>query len=339
MTLPNCLAACGSVPVAVTVSVIMRPRSWNLRATCPKSGGFSMDHARMKSQILASLSPELPVLIAGPTASGKSALALAIAETQGGVILNADASQVYDCWRVITARPSVEEEKRAPHHLYGHVRYDQAYSTGHWLREVAPLLSGQRPIIVGGTGLYFSALTEGLADIPPTPADVRQLGDTLRLQDMIANLDPATKARIDLANRARVQRAWEVLDATGHGLAHWQDNTAPPLLGSDRYQGIVMDSPKDWLTPRIAQRFDHMLKGGALDEARAMATRFDPALPACRAIGVREAMGVLQGDISHEDAVESATIATRQYAKRQRTWFRARLSKWQWVSSATLANS
>ena len=172
-----------------------------------------------------------PVLIAGPTASGKSALALEIAERHGGVIVNADASQVYDCWRVISARPSAQEEARAPHLLYGHVAYDQDYSTGHWLRDVAPLLAGtDRPIIVGGTGLYFMALTQGMADIPPTPEPVRRRADALSLDDLLRDLDARTADRLDLNNRARVQRAWEVLQATGRPLVDWQAETSPPLL-------------------------------------------------------------------------------------------------------------
>lgn len=290
----------------------------------------------MIRDLIASLPRAQPVLIAGPTASGKSALALAIAEAQGGVIVNADASQVYECWRVLTARPSAEEESRAPHRLYGHVPYDAPYSTGHWLRDVAPVLSGERPIVVGGTGLYFTALTDGLADIPATPADVRILADSMDAGTMLGDLDPETTKRIDTANRARVQRAWEVQRATGRGLAAWQDGTTPPLLKSGTFTGIVMDSPKEWLTPRIAIRFDQMLRGGALEEARAMQDRFTPALPSCKAIGVKEAMARLRGEMDHDAAVESATIATRQYAKRQRTWFRARMRDWRWVASADL---
>lgn len=290
----------------------------------------------MIADLIATIPADRPVLIAGPTASGKSALALALAEAQGGVIVNADASQVYDCWRVLTARPSAQEEARAPHLLYGHLPYDAPYSTGHWLREVAPLVAGQRLIIVGGTGLYFTALTEGLADIPATPPDVRALADTLSLQDMAAALDADTATRIDMANRARVQRAWEVQQATGRPLAAWQNDTAPALLPKGHYAGIVMDSPKEWLTPRIATRFDQMLRLGGLDEARAMQDRHDPALPSCRAIGVAEAMAVLDGSMTRDQAVTSATIATRRYAKRQRTWFRARMADWRWVPSATL---
>ncbi|WP_299702706.1 tRNA (adenosine(37)-N6)-dimethylallyltransferase MiaA [uncultured Tateyamaria sp.] len=291
----------------------------------------------MIRDVIATLPSDLPILIAGPTASGKSALALAIAEAQGGVIVNADASQVYDCWRVLTARPSAQEESRAPHRLYGHLPFDAPYSTGRWLREVTPLLSGERPIIVGGTGLYFTALTQGLADIPETPPELRKHADQMDMAAMLMELDTDTIARIDVANRVRVQRAWEVLTSTGRGLAHWQDNTASPLLKAGTYAGIVMDSPKEWLTPRIATRFDDMLRGGALEEARAMQDRFDPILPSCRAIGVAEAIALLRGEMDHDTAVEQATIATRQYAKRQRTWFRAKMADWRWIASSELA--
>ena len=290
----------------------------------------------MIADLIATIPRDLPVLIAGPTASGKSALALAIAEAQGGVIINADASQVYDCWRVLTARPSPTEQARATHLLYGHVPFDAPYSAGHWLRDVGEIMNGARPIIVGGTGLYFSALTQGLADIPLTPADVRAQADAMSLKDLALALDQKTAARIDMANRARVQRAWEVQTGTGRSLADWQDDTPPPLLRRGQFTGFVLKSPKQWLTPRITRRFEQMLLAGGLDEARAMQSRYDPALPACRAIGVAEAMGVVTGRMTHAAAVESATVATRQYAKRQRTWFRARLRDWHWVASEAL---
>lgn len=282
-----------------------------------------------------------PVLIAGPTASGKSALALSIAEACGGVIVNADAIQVYANWRILTARPSPEEEARAHHRLFGHVAADQPYSVGDWLREVAPLLSGpQRPIIVGGTGLYFSALTEGLAEIPETPQAIRAKGDTLRqggrLDEMRDALDAATSARIDLKNPMRVQRAWEVLRATGRGLAEWQDATPPPILPLNRAVPIVLDAPKDWLTPRIERRFDRMLSDGALEEARANLPDWQPDRPSAKAIGAAELIAHLRGEMTLEAARDAATIATRQFAKRQRTWFRARMGNWRWLASADL---
>jgi len=274
-----------------------------------------------------------PVLIAGPTASGKSELALRIAERDGGVIINADASQVYDCWRVVTARPSAQDESRAPHLLYGHLAYDAPYSAGHWLREVTPLLNGpDRPIIVGGTGLYFLTLTEGMAEIPATPAAIRAEGDRMSLEALSDALDDTTRMRIDMKNRARVQRAWEVLRATGRALADWQDDTPPPVLPYENCTALVVEADRDWLEARIRRRFSMMIANGALEEARAMQGRYDPNLPSCKAIGVPELMAHLNGDLSLAEAVESASVATRQYAKRQRTWFRSRMKKWQRVS-------
>src|SRR6056297_1770408 len=168
---------------------------------------------------IATIDASRPVLIAGPTASGKSALALRIAKAQGGVIVNADALQVYRGWPLLSAQPGAAERARARHALYGHLPHDATYSAGDWLRDVAPLLDGpDRPIIVGGTGLYFMALTEGLAEIPPTPPEVRQVGDALPLDALVAALDDATRAGLDLRNRARVQRAWEVQQATGQSI-------------------------------------------------------------------------------------------------------------------------
>ncbi|AXI48892.1 tRNA (adenosine(37)-N6)-dimethylallyltransferase MiaA [Sulfitobacter sp. SK012] len=288
---------------------------------------------RQTEQLLDGLDPVKPVLIAGPTASGKSALALAIAQAQGGVIVNADASQVYGCWRVISARPSPEEEAQAPHRLYGHLSEDAPYSTGHWLREVAALLAaGERAIIVGGTGLYFKALTEGLADIPATPPGIRTEADAMALDVLVAGLDAETSAGIDLENRARVQRAWEVYQATGRGLAAWQTDTGQPVLAPQNCTRIALDADRDWLNERIVRRFDQMLEQGALDEVAAIAPRYDPALPAHKAIGVPELLAHLRGTLSLEEARETAIIATRQFAKRQRTWQRSKMADWQHLS-------
>ncbi|MEP2530589.1 tRNA (adenosine(37)-N6)-dimethylallyltransferase MiaA [Shimia sp.] len=274
-----------------------------------------------------------PVLIAGPTASGKSALALEIAENSGGVIVNADAIQVYANWRVLTARPSPSDESRAPHALYGHVPHDAAYSVGHWLRDVAPLLTGtERPIIVGGTGLYFSALTQGLAEIPPTPDAIREEANarvaTEGFESLLHELDPDTTARIDCLNPMRVQRAWEVMRATGRPLAQWQDNTPPPLLSPSQTTPILFDVDKDWLNARIERRFDLMLEQDALEEARANLPDWDPGHLSAKAIGAPELIAHLQGELTLEQARTQATIATRQFAKRQRTWFRSKMKTW-----------
>ncbi|MHC0052951.1 tRNA (adenosine(37)-N6)-dimethylallyltransferase MiaA [Actibacterium sp. D379-3] len=277
---------------------------------------------------------ERPVLIAGPTASGKSALALELAARSGGVIVNADALQVFDGWQVLTARPSAEDEAQAPHRLYGHVPYDGAYSVGQWLRDVAPLLTGgKQPIITGGTGLYFTTLTKGLAVIPPVPDDIRALADRRRAAEghaaMLDELDPQTRARVDPLNPMRVQRAWEVWQTTGRGLATWQDDTPPPLLPLADAQPFVLNAGRDWLDARIARRFDLMLDHGALDEARANLPRWDPALLSSKAIGAPELIAHLRGQMTLDQARTAARIATRQYAKRQRTWFRARMRAWQ----------
>lgn len=290
---------------------------------------------------LLHISPDRPVLIAGPTASGKSALALRIAREQGGVIVNADAIQVYDNWRILTARPSPQDEAQAPHSLYGHVSRDQDYSVGHWLRDLAPLLrDGPRPIITGGTGLYFTALTEGLAQIPPIPAAIRAQADDLMAHKgraaLLADLDSATRDRIDTRNPMRVQRAWEVQRATGRGLADWQDDTPPPLLPLDHCTAILVEADKDWLTPRIEQRFDAMLRAGALDEARANLGGWQPDLPSSRAIGAPELISYLRDEMTLDAARDAATIATRQFAKRQRTWFRARMSSWHRIAAQDL---
>ncbi|HHX91455.1 MAG TPA: tRNA (adenosine(37)-N6)-dimethylallyltransferase MiaA [Paracoccus sp.] len=281
-----------------------------------------------------------PVLIAGPTASGKSALALRIATAQGRVIINADALQVHACWSVLTARPPAEDLARAPHHLYGHVKRGAGYSVGHWLREIGALLARHPDaVIVGGTGLYFSALTEGLAEIPPTPPEIRARADRLLRkngpQALLAGLDPQTAAQIDQQNPARLQRAWEVLQATGRGLAQWQFETGPPLLPLDAVTALVLAPARDWLNPRITTRFAAMLQGGALDEARAALPHWPQdadrpsAPPWTRAIGAPELIAYLRGHISLAEAEANATLATRQYAKRQRSWFRNRMKAWQ----------
>lgn len=292
---------------------------------------------------LRDIDPARPVLIAGPTASGKSALALRLARQQGGCIVNADSIQVFDNWRLLSARPPQDEIAQAPHRLYGHVARDAPYSVGHWLREVAPLLEGGlRPIIVGGTGLYFSALTEGLAEIPATPPGIRARADDLLrrggIDALLEGIDAATRARIDIRNPMRVQRAWEVQQATGRGLAAWQARTPAPLLPPAGCTALVLDAPKHWLSPRIERRFRAMLEAGALDEARANLHDWDPARPSARAIGAPELIAHLRGEMTLEDATEAAIIATRQFAKRQRSWFRARMRGWTWLDCVKIAD-
>jgi tRNA dimethylallyltransferase len=271
-----------------------------------------------------------PVLIAGPTASGKSALAMAIADRHGGVVINADALQVYDCWDVLTARPSPADEAALPHALYGHIAHDVRHSAGDWLRSVTPLLAGPRlPVIVGGTGLFFAALTDGLADIPAIAPAVRSRADAMTLPDLQAGLDVATATRIDLQNRARVQRGWEVLHSTGRPLADWQDDTGTAVLPLHRATTLVLAPDKEWLGARIAQRFDQMLRIGVLDEVRANLPLWDPALPSMKAIGAADLMAHLQGQVDLITARAAAILATRQYARMQRKWLRRRMADWQ----------
>lgn len=274
-----------------------------------------------------------PVLIAGPTASGKSGLALAIAEAHGGRVVNADALQVYGLWHILTARPSAADLARAPHALYGHVAAAETYSAGRWLADIAALPPGPRPIVVGGTGLYLTALTEGLSRIPPVPPRIRARADALSPAEMLDALDAATRARIDQANPARIRRAWEVLEATGRGLASWQDMPAPPLVPLASATAMVLHAPPARLGPRIEARVDAMLAAGALEEVRAALPGWDVRLPAFRAIGAAELRAHLRGEIPLAEARERIIVATRRYAKRQRTWLRARMARWQPVTA------
>lgn len=285
---------------------------------------------------LATISRDRPVLIAGPTASGKSALAMALAARDGRLIVNADALQVYGCWRILTARPSAADEAALPHALYGHVGRAEPWSVGHWLRAVAPLLD--RPVvIVGGTGLYLSALTEGLAEIPAVRPAIRAEAEA-RLAEggtaaLIADLDPATAARIDLMNPVRVQRAWEVLQATGRGLADWQADTGAPLLPATQAETLLVMPDRDVLAARILARLQAMAAQGAFEEVAAELPHWDPARPSGKAIGVAEFAACLRGETTAEAAITAAATATRQYAKRQRSWFRGRMRDWRIVAT------
>jgi len=285
------------------------------------------------------MSAPVPILIAGPTASGKSALALQLAKDLNGLIINADALQVYGLWRVLTARPSAEDEALAPHRLYGHVSPENPYSVGAWLRDLSGILreaetARLHPIIIGGTGLYFSALTQGLAEIPEIPLDVRTEGNELRKEGAAAFAsleldDPETWQRIDRNNPARLQRAWEVFRATGRPLSEWQADTDPPLIRLSDAISICLEVDRDWLGSRIDQRFDKMLNEGAVEECQNWIERgLSMDLPSAKALGAPEIIAHLQGEMSLDEARDKATIATRQFAKRQRTWFRARMKNW-----------
>lgn len=281
------------------------------------------------------ISCEAPVLIAGPTASGKSALAMDLASRDGRLIVNADALQVYANWRILTARPSTADEAALPHALYGHIPFDGTYSVGHWLREVAPLLS-QPVVIVGGTGLNFNALTRGLAEVPDVPPEIRSEANARRTTEghaaLLAELDFATAARIDQLNPVRVQRAWEVLRTTGRGLASWQDATPAPILPLASAEALVLVPDVDWLNTRIDQRFHQMLSECALDEAKANLSGWDPKRPSAKAIGGPELIAHLRGKMTLAEATDATILASRQYAKRQRTWFRSNMKAWRQVS-------
>jgi tRNA dimethylallyltransferase len=286
-----------------------------------------------KSQQIVDFPRDLPILIAGPTASGKSALALAIAAAQGRVIVNADALQVWRCWRLLSARPTPEDEAEVPHLLFGHHTPGQEYSVGHWLREVAMVLQTHpAPVIVGGTGLYLTALTEGLADIPPTPPALRAEADAHLaaggLDRMVSDLDAATRGLIDLQNPVRVQRAWEVLHATGRGLATWQRDTGPALLPPGSATLLRLDCDREILARRIDRRFDQMMNAGALAEVAAVLPHWAPGAPWAKAIGAPQLVAYMQGHAPLEDAISLAKAASRQYAKRQRSWLRRRMAGW-----------
>jgi len=279
-----------------------------------------------------------PILIAGPTASGKSQLALRLAKHCNGLIINADALQVYDCWQILTARPTQRDLAAAPHVLYGHVGCRDNYSVGAWLRDIKTVLKDEarRPIIIGGTGLYFTALTVGLADIPEIPAEIRHQGDALRKDQgvfgFIAQLqqdDPETLEKIDQNNPMRLQRAWEVLRATGRGLSAWQANVSPAVLPASDCCKYVLNVDTPALDVHIATRFEDMFAAGALDEVAAvLAAGWDESHPSARAIGAAELVAVLRGDMEQDAAIAAAKLATRQYAKRQRSWFRNRMPGW-----------
>jgi len=284
------------------------------------------------------------ILIAGPTASGKSALALELAKKRGAAIVNADSMQVYRDLRIITARPTPDEEKRVPHRLYGHVDAAENYSVGRWFGEAAAALTqtisrGQPAIMVGGTGLYFSTLTRGIAAVPPIPAEIRRevrgrldAEGVTALHAELRQRDPAAAARLKPGDRARITRALEVVLATGRSLMQWHEDNMPArvdLLGAVK---IFLMPNRDELGLRIDARFDAMMAAGALEEVRALAVRnLDPNLPAMKAHGVPWLIRHLRGEVAMAEAVAQAKRDTRRYTKRQATWFRNQLPQFAWV--------
>jgi tRNA dimethylallyltransferase len=287
------------------------------------------------------------VLIAGPTASGKSALALELAQTHDAVIINTDSMQVYRDLRVITARPTPAEEAEVPHRLYGHVDAAVNFSAGAWVTDAAKVLADARaqkrlPIFVGGSGLYFKALTRGLSAVPPIPPELR---DNVRvrlerdgveaLHAKLAQIDPAAAERLKPRDRTRIARALEVVEATGRSLTDWHREGLPPLLPQGEFSALFLAPERDDLYARIDARFDTMLQAGALQEVGALAARrLDPLLPAMKAHGVPALIRHLAGEISLEEAAVIGRADTRRYAKRQFTWYRHQLPEFEWVKPA-----
>jgi tRNA dimethylallyltransferase len=291
------------------------------------------------------------ILIAGPTASGKSALAFELALAIGGAVVNTDSMQGYSVLDVLTARPGPEEMARVPHHLYGHVHPSTAYSTGAWLADVMRLvdeerLEGRPPVFVGGTGLYFRALAEGISEMPGIPQPVRdrwrhELSEQgpAALHRILARDDPAAASRLKPGDGQRIVRALEVLEASGRSILHWQAQRGSPLIDRASARFLVIEPDRQALVARIEARFDAMMDGGALEEVRALdALALDPALPAMKAIGVPELRSAMAGEMTYSRAIERSKAATRQYAKRQATWFRNQLGEeWQRLRPGDLA--
>ena len=290
------------------------------------------------------------LLIAGPTASGKSALAMRLARQRDGVVINTDSMQVYRDLRVLTARPTPDEEAALPHRLYGTVDAAVNFSAGAWLADAAKVLAevcaqGKLPIFVGGSGLYFKALTRGLSDVPAIATVVR---DDVRarlerdgveaLHAQLALRDAESAARLRRNDRTRIARELEVVEATGRSLTDWHRDALPPLLPAGAFRAMFLSPDRDELYARIDARFDVMLQAGALDEVAALAARrLDPLLPAMKAHGVPALIRHLAGELSLEEAAVIGRADTRHYAKRQFTWFRHQLPEFEWLTPGAVA--
>lgn len=281
------------------------------------------------------------ILIAGPTASGKSALALALAERIGAVVINADSMQVYRELDILSARPSPQDMARAPHRLYGHVAGSEAYSAGRFVREATQEIAaahgrGLHAIVVGGTGLYFKALTEGLSPMPEVPTEIRAYWraeaerlDAPALHAELARRDPVMAARLAPGDRQRVTRALEVLDASGRSLAEWQREPGRPAVDPATAVKLMLRPARDELRARCDLRFDNMMESGAAAEVRHLLTLgLSRDLPVMRALGIRPLIAMIEGRITADEAVERAKAETRQFAKRQETWLKRNMISW-----------
>lgn len=286
------------------------------------------------------------ILIAGPTASGKSALALRLARERGGIVVNADSMQVYAELEILSARPTPAEMGDVAHRLYGHVAMHEGYSVGRFVREAEAVLAdltaqGQLPIFVGGTGLYLKALLEGLSPVPAIPPAIREhwraeadrLGPS-KLHRTLAEMDPGTAARLSPTDPQRIVRALEVMDATGRPLWEWQQEPGTPLIRAEETERLVVLPDRAALHERSDARFDQMMARGALDEARRISDLdLDPALPGMRALGLRPLMAHLTGEMPLQAAIDEGKAETRRYIKRQATWISGNMKSWN-VASA-----
>jgi tRNA dimethylallyltransferase len=319
-------------------------RHWSSRCAAQVQPGTGVLESAAPLVYLTAMVRPAAILLGGPTASGKSALALTLAERHGGVVINADSMQVYRDLRIITARPTPDEEGRAPHRLYGHVDAAENYSVGRWCVDVTAVLAeaqerGWLPIVAGGTGLYFKALTQGLSVIPPIPPDVREAVRSRLacegvgpLHAALGERDPETAARLMPGDRARITRALEVVQATGRTIGEWHREGLAPVLDPALCVRVFLDPDRTALKQRINARFDAMLAAGALEEVSALDTRgLDATLPAMKAHGVPWLRRYLHGEISLEEAAEGGKRDTRRYTRRQATWFRNQLLGWLWV--------
>ncbi|UVC06717.1 tRNA (adenosine(37)-N6)-dimethylallyltransferase MiaA [Rhizobium sp. TH2] len=280
------------------------------------------------------------ILITGPTASGKSALAAELAREHGGEVINADSMQVYDTLHVLTARPDIDDMGGVPHHLYGVVPAATAYSTGEWMRAVTPLIEdlrarGKLPVFVGGTGLYFKALTGGLSDMPEIPAPIRAKWRARLAEDgpwaLHAELgarDPEMADQLNPSDGQRILRALEVKEATGRSISVFQEKPGAAIIDPGRAMKIIVEPERSVLHDRINRRFETMLDRGAIEEVRALvALDLPKALPVMKAIGVPQISAMLRGEMTCVEVISQASAATRQYAKRQMTWFRNQMDE------------